>query len=595
MSWIASHSRKVLFFALRRLRNDHITTSQAIEPTIYDTKFLRPSNSNQTLSAPGQATQLRMTAPKVVEPSPEAIYSLGAIKSFMNHYRIANWAKLAEAAKNLCEQQLEGPSIPAVFSFRAKSVKSLEDKLNKLHKEKPFKHEQDIMDRVPDLAGVRIALYFPGQKDIVVKVIKELFNVHNEVEHPKIQPPKCPQCEERAHGQRVQQNRRQANEEPSTKTVPQDKVTIKHYERVFPGYQAQHLHVRFKKEHTPRDAPEDYHTRDIPDHMEIQIQSLVIHAWAEIEHDVWYKPAFREMNDEHRQRTQRLLDALNGHMMTAGLLLDQLDQQYQQRITQLKNRFERTYELKKFLHDRVHKTYWGKGELRLSMLRRFLNALGKDTEEALQPIIDDLVMNESFTPNTKLARIVESYSFVPVESMHPAFGTMEYILSKLSLGEESSARHRAESNIDANSPCYRLRVMLSSVLWLLDLSKDDKKNDALELCRNAGMSQEFIQSSSFKFLFDGADRTDILNGDPPVNEADRRSIDEAWNWFEVQIDDKARDGQGRSGKNSIFAFLHRISRMGVLRDLPYELRDVPLPPDDKPLLTLRDNEEDRQD
>lgn len=476
------------------------------------------------------------------------------------------------------------------------------DKLTKLHCQRPFKSYEDITDRVPDLAGVRIALYFPGQKDIVIKVIKKLFHVYNEVEHPKIEPPKCHKCQEQGQGQGVQQNGSQPDGESSTKTVQQDKVTINSYERVFPGYQAQHLHVRFRKEHTAPDVPEDYHDMETPDHIEIQIQSLVIHAWAEIEHDIWYKPAFRETNDENRRQTQRLLDALNGQMMTAGLLLDQLDQQYQQRITQLKNRFEHTYELEKFLHERVDGAYWKKSEQRLLMLRQFLNVLGKDTEEALQPIvIDGLHMDQPVTDraNTELTRIAKSYAFKPVESMHSVFGTMAYILSKLSLGEESSARRRAESGVDDNSPCYRLRVMLSSILWLLDLSTEGKETcDPLELCRNAGMSHEFIQSSAFAFLFTGGDRTDILDGNQPDNEEDQRSIDAAWDWFEEQMDDKARDGEAVVGKKSIFAFLHRISRMGVLRDLPDELPSVPLPPDEKtspPLAALPDAEENLQD
>lgn len=328
--------------------------------------------------------------------------------------------------------------------------------------------------------------------------------------------------------------------------------------------------------------------------MEIQIQSLVIHAWAEIEHDIWYKSAFREM-DEYSKRTQRLLDALNGHMMTAGLLLDQLEEQYQQRITQLKTSFEYTHELVAFLRKRVHKTYCGKGEEHhFSMLHLLLTVLQKGTEEAFQPIIDELNMKEEFTSNSELAHMLESYSFAPVKSVRSEFGIMAYILSKLSQDEESSARHRAERD-NPNPPCYRLKVMLSSILWLLDLSDDDKKNNALKLCQSAGMSQEFIQSRAFTFLFDGALRTEILSRNSSVDkvdEEDRQSINDAWDWFEKQIDDKARGTQGRSERESIFAFLHRISRMGVLRELPKELQYVPLLVDDNPLSTWRGNGED---
>ena len=90
------------------------------------------------------------------------------------------------------------------------------------------------------------------------------------------------------------------------------------YRPRFAGYEAKHARVRLKKEQAERPSKledwKEYHV------VEIQVVSVLGHAWAEVEHDIIYKT--NSSFDTAPQDEMVLLDGLNGMVRCSGLLLD---------------------------------------------------------------------------------------------------------------------------------------------------------------------------------------------------------------------------------------------------------------------------------
>ncbi|KAF4429133.1 hypothetical protein CFRS1_v007295 [Colletotrichum fructicola] len=87
-------------------------------------------------------------------------------------------------------------------------------------------------------------------------------------------------------------------------------------EMTFSGYKATHVVVR----HKSRDF-DQYAANDPNVDIEIQIGSIIMHAWSDIEHDILYKPSATE---ETSPDVLRMLDLINGIVMTGEVALQQL-------------------------------------------------------------------------------------------------------------------------------------------------------------------------------------------------------------------------------------------------------------------------------
>jgi ppGpp synthetase/RelA/SpoT-type nucleotidyltranferase len=75
----------------------------------------------------------------------------------------------------LLEQNLQRAGIRAIVTARAKSPVRLEQKVRKRNVTKKYQSVDQIYRDIVDLAGVRVALYFPGERDQVGKIISQLF------------------------------------------------------------------------------------------------------------------------------------------------------------------------------------------------------------------------------------------------------------------------------------------------------------------------------------------------------------------------------------------------------------------------------------
>jgi ppGpp synthetase/RelA/SpoT-type nucleotidyltranferase len=227
------------------------------------------------------------------------------IQNFLlREFHQEHWEACAKRAKKLLEERLEGArdanevEILASVTCRAKTAKSLEEKLKTRNQERADKDEaeyesgSEILGDIKDLAGVRVILYTPNkaQRDKVKELIKEIWK----------------RVEEKPHGEPVSAATIKANEKRGI-------YTKKHL-----GYQAEHYRAIMEEKH----GKGTYTWKDV-DKVEIQVVSALGHAWAQAGHDVFYKThAYgRPTIEEHR-----VLDALSGLITSGDLLLEQFQE-----------------------------------------------------------------------------------------------------------------------------------------------------------------------------------------------------------------------------------------------------------------------------
>jgi ppGpp synthetase/RelA/SpoT-type nucleotidyltranferase len=86
--------------------------------------------------------------------------------------------------------------------------------------------------------------------------------------------------------------------------------------------------------------------------IEIQVASVLMHAWAEIDHDLVYKTL---TSGPASQQELRLLDATNGLVHTGEVLLQQLQTAMDDRVAYQNKPFSEQYELLSFLRGQIKK------------------------------------------------------------------------------------------------------------------------------------------------------------------------------------------------------------------------------------------------
>ncbi len=132
--------------------------------------------------------------------------------------------------------------------------------------------------------------------------------------------------------------------------------------------------------------------------VEIQVASVLMHGWADVDHDLVYKPQGETLSDEEHAN----LDQLNGLVMTGESLLESLQRARERRIAEDTRKFGNHYELAAHLlgqpavvSDRPV-TESGLGGL--DLLFEFLTELGMDTPAQLENYLDGLHGNLELRP-----------------------------------------------------------------------------------------------------------------------------------------------------------------------------------------------------
>lgn len=83
--------------------------------------------------------------------------------------------EVGRTAARRIEASLEAAGLRAIVTSRAKSPTRLLEKLRKRQPEKLYGSVPEIYSDIVDLAGVRVALYFPGDRDRVDLLIRKDF------------------------------------------------------------------------------------------------------------------------------------------------------------------------------------------------------------------------------------------------------------------------------------------------------------------------------------------------------------------------------------------------------------------------------------
>lgn len=254
----------------------------------------------------------------------------------------------ARLVAQLLEGNLQSGGIRAIVTYRAKSPSRLEEKVRKRDAEKKYSRIEGVYKNIVDLAGVRVALYFPAEREQLGKIVRELFLLYDD---PKEFP------------------------DQSTPT----------YKKRFSGYCATHYRVRLR-ETSLNEAQKRYCDALV----EIQVASVLMHAWAEVEHDLVYKPMQGRLSDDE----YAILDELNGLVIAGEIALERLQKSGEARIAQKDRQFDNHYDLAVYLLDKVAPILKGPASEsvlgRIDVLYVLLNQLNLATPGKLGPYLATL-------------------------------------------------------------------------------------------------------------------------------------------------------------------------------------------------------------
>lgn len=276
---------------------------------------------------------------------------MSIIDSFLLRYakEYDFYNELAHQVAVICESIIQRSGIRAIVTYRAKKPDSLKDKLIKRNAVKKYSNIEQIYRDIVDLSGVRIAIYFPGDREEIGRLIESEFNTG------KIK--RFPNAEQKFN-----------QDDP--------------FKRRFTGYDAVHYRVRIKEEKLEANNKRFAHAQ-----VEIQIASALMHAWAEVEHDLAYKPQIGRLSEEEFN----ILDELNGLVLSGEIALERLQKAFKHRIATNEQQFNNHYELAALIRER---TACGLLEDhimgRVDILLRFLQKIGMDNPGRIRPYLNSL-------------------------------------------------------------------------------------------------------------------------------------------------------------------------------------------------------------
>ncbi|GFG11368.1 hypothetical protein IFM5058_05393 [Aspergillus udagawae] len=245
------------------------------------------------------------------------------LKDYESH--LSFYVGLASYAETRCRKALVESGIPAIVTARAKSPERLLAKIRQRDAAKNYQSAEDILRDLVDLVGVRIALYFPDQESQIEVILRRLFEVKDVKRHDKTLVP--------VPNVAVQSDALQLS------TVPAEGP----YTPRFHGYRATHFRVKARDEDFS--GPDDNTARRQQTMIEVQVASLLMHAWSEVNHDLAYKT----LNGQLSVDELRVLDGINGLVLTGEVLLSQLKVSVEARIAVQKRPFSNYFELGAFV------------------------------------------------------------------------------------------------------------------------------------------------------------------------------------------------------------------------------------------------------
>lgn len=239
---------------------------------------------------------------------------MNIVENFMKHYteEFDFYREASRLCSQICETNMEQMGIRAIVTNRAKKIERLRDKLEKRNFHKNYSSFEDINEDIVDFSGVRIALYFPGDLNKVQQFIESNFEIKEFKSFP----------------------------EDIENPDPQKRD----YKKRFSGYWATHYRVYLKSKDLTGDLKKYSNAL-----IEIQIASALMLAWAEVEHDLIYKPFSGKLSYEEYQ----ILDELNGLVLAGEIALERLQKAVRTRVSEAGKEFNNHYELAMFLYNQL--------------------------------------------------------------------------------------------------------------------------------------------------------------------------------------------------------------------------------------------------
>ncbi len=201
------------------------------------------------------------------------------------------YIKLAYISQEITDDAMKAAGIKSIISSRAKKADSLREKIERRFKTRNYENEEQIREDIYDLAGVRIALYFPNERDAVDRIIREKFNVV-----------KCKTFPEKNDRKRKRPKINKAE------------------------YCANHYRVYLKDS--------DFSDKFRNTMIEIQVASILMHSWAEIEHDLVYKPK----NGRISWKEHKILSGVNALIIAGEIALEKLQKTIAERAAEREKR-----------------------------------------------------------------------------------------------------------------------------------------------------------------------------------------------------------------------------------------------------------------
>jgi ppGpp synthetase/RelA/SpoT-type nucleotidyltranferase len=286
---------------------------------------------------------------------------MNLIDNFISQYNkeYDYYQKLAQIVSNKIEDQLFKRGIKAIVSFRAKKPERLYDKLINRNKKKKYQEITEIFDDIVDLAGIRISLYFPSERELLDEIINEIFDVKLKKDFP-------------------------------------DNTHVPKHNKRFSGYWATHYRVQLKHHNL---------TKRYQDSLaEIQVASVLMHAWSEVEHDLVYKPYSGDLSKEELA----ILDEINGLVLAGEIALERLQSAMAIR-TEKSAKIDDKYELTNYIVNKfknkenvkfgntflINNFLKTNKKIDTKILDEYLNLINLEDKETISNQLLDIYMNDS--------------------------------------------------------------------------------------------------------------------------------------------------------------------------------------------------------
>jgi ppGpp synthetase/RelA/SpoT-type nucleotidyltranferase len=278
------------------------------------------------------------------------------VREYQREFHIKD--KVAKIAEAQCRAFLDASAVRAIVTSRAKDPDRLRAKLEKrsLENGRGYASFEDIRNDIHDFSGVRIALYSPGDAATVGERICQQFTVR----HTRPFPDRRADAEARLVG-------------------------------AASGYLATHYRVLLDAESL---SGADKGLSGDP--VEIQVASLLMHAWSEVEHDLRYKPLSGKLSPAE----EMLLDGLNDLITAGETTLIRLQRATSERIEGRDEPFEDPYTLAAYLYTTLQQRANGYPVAsigRAELLLAFLNQLEMNRPKQLR-LLTDFVYAEADRP-----------------------------------------------------------------------------------------------------------------------------------------------------------------------------------------------------